>query len=92
MSEGKGKIAELIGGEGGSTGRERRSSLGNIDLARKKRERVEMEETERRIMSAIKRVQRSPVKGTNWMEEMREELKEELKIGIEEMKEMIRTQ
>jgi len=87
---GKGKVAELIGAEGGGAGRERRSSLGNIDLAKKKRERVEMEETEKGVMSAIKRIQRSPVK--NKLEKMREELKAELRMGIQEMKEMVRTQ
>lgn len=56
MTEGKGKMAELIGGEGGGVGRERKGSLGSMELARKKRKRGEMEGTDSGVMSAIKKI------------------------------------
>jgi len=100
MTEEKGKAArvkELEGEEQERGRRERRGSTGNVDLIKRKREEIE---SEKWAFNRSKKVQRSPQKEgkeitgdeRSWIEEIKNEVKAEMREGIKEMIEIMREQ
>lgn len=100
MTEEKGKAArvkELEGEEQERGRRESGGSTGNVDLMKRKREEIE---SEKWAFNRSKKVQRSPQKEgkeitgdeRSWIEEIKNEVKAEMREGIKEMVEIMREQ
>jgi len=95
------KIKEVMKGE--EKGRERRGSTGNIEeMWKRKREQMGKEEEEKMIFRPEKKLPRSPMaermergrgdERIDWIKELKDELKLEMREGMKEIKEIVKDQ